>query len=94
MNETRGRSSGPLVSAPGAGMRALALGMPDTVRTNDYWRKKYPDMVAKAESTSLARLWAKDRHAGGDGLLFDQEMEPFLADPFRGTVERRVLDTG
>jgi 3-oxoacyl-[acyl-carrier-protein] synthase-3 len=94
MKEARGPSRGPLVSAPGAGMRALALGMPDTVRTNDYWRKKYPEMVAKAESTNLARIWTKDRNAGGDGLLFDQEMEPFLADPFRGTVERRVLDAG
>jgi 3-oxoacyl-[acyl-carrier-protein] synthase-3 len=75
-------------------MRALALGLPDTIRTNDYWRQKYPGMVEKAESSNLSRIWSKDRHAAGDGAIFDHEMEPFVTDPFRGTVERRVLTSG
>jgi 3-oxoacyl-[acyl-carrier-protein] synthase III len=93
MNARRGNALSTGMSH-GAGMRSLALGLPDSIRTNDYWRKKYPEMVEKAEATNLARLWAKDRNSGGDALLFDEEMAPFIADPFRGTIERRVLGAG
>ena len=94
MNDARERSTHSAGLPVAAGMRSLALGLPDSIRTNDHWRKKYPAMVEKAENTNLARLWTKDRNAAGDGMLFDEEMAPFIADPFRGTVERRVLGAG
>jgi 3-oxoacyl-[acyl-carrier-protein] synthase-3 len=76
-------------------MRSLALGLPQTIRTNDYWQKQNPKPAVRPEESSLARLWARQEKAdGGDGALFDREMEPFLADQFRGTVERRVLMPG
>ena len=71
------------------GIRSLALSMPCIKRTNDYYREKYPDLIATAEQKSLSRLFSL---ANSDpSNEFDQEMTPYLQDPFRGTVERRVL---
>ncbi|KYC42461.1 3-oxoacyl-ACP synthase [Scytonema hofmannii PCC 7110] len=71
------------------GIRSLALSMPCIKRTNDYYREKYPDMIATAEQKSLARLFSLASSAPSNE--FDQEMMPYLQDPFRGTIERRVL---
>lgn len=35
------------------GIRAIALNFPRTIRTNDYYRENYPQMVAEAEQ----KLW-------------------------------------
>jgi 3-oxoacyl-[acyl-carrier-protein] synthase-3 len=76
-----------------AGIRALAVSFPDVVRTNDYWRTRYPEAVADAQQRTLARLFsAKSAAAPTDA--FDIEMAPYLSDPFRGTVERRALAPG
>jgi 3-oxoacyl-[acyl-carrier-protein] synthase III len=77
-----------------AGMVSLALSFPETVRRNDYWRERYPDVVAKAEEQTLARLWSEKHETTPATAAFDAEMAPFLKDPFRGTVERRVLLPG
>ena len=74
------------------GMRSLAVAFPSVIRTNDYYREKYPDVVAEVESKALARLWKGAEHA--EKNLFSQEMQPYLRDPFRGAVERRVLGPG
>jgi 3-oxoacyl-[acyl-carrier-protein] synthase-3 len=78
----------------GVGIRALALAFPETVRTNDYFRENYPEVVATAQQKSLSRVWSphKTRESARD--VFNEEMAPFLDDPFRGTVERRVLGPG
>ncbi len=73
-----------------AGIRALALAFPPTVRTNDFWRTEHADAVANAEGRALAKLWSPS----GDAAIFEQEMAPYMADPFRGTVERRVYGPG
>src|SRR5262245_1588599 len=75
------------------GIRSLAVNFPDTVRTNDYWREKYPEAIAAAEQKSLARLFSA-KSAAPPTDPFDIEMLPFLEDPFRGAVERRVLRPG
>jgi 3-oxoacyl-[acyl-carrier-protein] synthase-3 len=73
-------------------MRALALGLPKTVRTNDHWQGNSPTATPRTEETTLTKLWSPEKQSnGGDVALFDREMQPYLADPFRGTVERRVL---
>ena len=72
------------------GIRSLSISLPSQVRTNDYWREKYPGLVAAAEEKSLARTFAPI-DPSSNTLIFDEEMEPYLADPFRGTVERRIL---
>ena len=47
-----------------------------------------PELVASAEQHALARIWSRSDGAGPP-TAFDVEMEPYLADPFRGAVERR-----
>ncbi|AUB42685.1 fabH [Nostoc flagelliforme CCNUN1] len=71
------------------GIRSLALSLPSIRRTNDYYIEKYPEMFAQAEQKSLAKLFSL---AGSiPGNEFDLEMMPYLLDPFRGSVERRIL---
>lgn len=69
------------------GMRSLAVAFPSLVRSNAYFRARYPDVVAAAAEKALARLWPKEPPQNP----FTAEMQPYLADPFRGAVERRVL---
>jgi 3-oxoacyl-[acyl-carrier-protein] synthase-3 len=73
------------------GIRALAVAFPELVRENSYWREHHADAVATAEGRALARLFSM-KAASEDP--FDIEMAPYAGDPFRGTVERRVLAPG
>lgn len=72
------------------GVRAVAVGMPRTIRTNQYWRERAPHLIAESEQRSLARTFAPVEPSA-DSQPFDAEMAPYLADPFRGAVERHVL---
>jgi 3-oxoacyl-[acyl-carrier-protein] synthase-3 len=74
-----------------AGMTSLAVSFPKDVRTNDYFRAKCPELVADAEQRTLAKVWRRDV-APTDA--FALEMLKYTGDPFRGTVERRVLPPG
>lgn len=76
------------------GMRSLAVSLPPTVRTNDYYRTRHPEIVAEAERKTLARVWSKSDALERTSNAFDVEMLPYVDDPFRGTVERRILDQG
>lgn len=76
----------------GVGIKAVSYAVPEQVRRNAYWHERYPELVAKAEEQSLARVWA--RREAEERNIFDEEMEPYLADPFRGAVERRILADG
>jgi 3-oxoacyl-[acyl-carrier-protein] synthase-3 len=75
------------------GIRSLAVSFPNVVRTNEYWRSRYPEAVAGAQEKSLARLFSA-KEAGAPTDAFDVEMGPYTSDPFRGTVERRALAPG
>jgi 3-oxoacyl-[acyl-carrier-protein] synthase-3 len=66
---------------------AIGVCFPDEVRTNDWWDVRYPNVVANAREAVLARVWAEH----GAGSLYDRCIEPYLDDPFRGTVERRWM---
>jgi 3-oxoacyl-[acyl-carrier-protein] synthase-3 len=78
-----------------AGLRSLAIDFPRVVRTNNFWRERYPDIVRNASDRSLARLWEPVPGRAPSGTdIFDEEMAPYTEDAFRGTVERRVLGTG
>lgn len=71
----------------------MAVSFPDSVRTNGYFRERYPEVVAEAERKALARVFSQqDEQLRPD--TWELEMEPYLADPFRGAVERRVLAEG
>ena len=70
------------------GIRALAVCMPEQVRTNSYWG---PEHVLAHEKRTLARVFATSDKAGPSAETVDAEMTTYLSDPFRGTVERRIL---
>lgn len=74
------------------GIRSLAVSFPSILRTNDYYRKKFPQMVAEAEKSALAKLWRKQQEAST--RAFDEQMDAFVSDPFQGTVHRRILAPG
>ncbi len=74
------------------GIKSIAVSFPSIIRTNDYYKEKYPDLVAKADDKSLAKLMSLvDATPSNE---FELEMEPYLKDPFRGTVQRRILGEG
>ncbi|MEK7704003.1 MAG: 3-oxoacyl-[acyl-carrier-protein] synthase III C-terminal domain-containing protein [Myxococcota bacterium] len=79
-----------------AGLLSLSVRFPKNVRTNDFWREHYPDVVKDAEQRTLARLWAKPTGdvAQAEADLFTAAMVPYVDDPFRGTKQRRVLADG
>ena len=74
------------------GIRSLAVSLPSVIRTNSYYQGKYPELVAKAESKTLCRLMSLTESTPSND--FELEMMPYLKDPFRGTVERRILGEG
>jgi 3-oxoacyl-[acyl-carrier-protein] synthase-3 len=73
------------------GILSVSSVLPKNVRTNDFYRRRYPELVADMERRTLARLFSA-AHAEHELNAFDRAMSPYLDDPFRGTVERRVLD--
>jgi 3-oxoacyl-[acyl-carrier-protein] synthase III len=74
------------------GIRSLAVSFPSIIRTNDYYKQNYPELIAKAEKKSLAKLFTPAKSTPSNE--FELEMMPYMSDPFRGTVERRVLGSG
>src|SRR3712207_6690939 len=71
------------------GIRSLAVSFPSIIRTNDYYRENHAELIAQAEQKSLSKLFSSV--ASTPSNEYDKEMQPYLQDPFRGTVERRVL---
>ena len=74
------------------GIRSLAVSFPSIIRTNDYYRENHPELVAQAEQKTLSRVFSTNKSSTGNE--FEQEMLPYLSDPFRGTVARRVFAEG
>ncbi|MGI0493628.1 3-oxoacyl-[acyl-carrier-protein] synthase III C-terminal domain-containing protein [Alkalinema pantanalense CENA528] len=76
---------------PSVGIRSLAVSFPPTVRTNQYWLDQFPGLVSPIQrSARLPQpLELPDNPSGLEMWL--QAVTPYLADPFRGSVERRVL---
>jgi 3-oxoacyl-[acyl-carrier-protein] synthase III len=75
------------------GIKAIAVTFPDIIRTNDYYRQHNPEMIAQAEQKTLAQAFSVAASNGDDFEpdIWTQEMMPYISDPFRGTVERRVV---
>lgn len=74
------------------GIRSIAVTFPSVIRTNNYYRENYPELVAGAEAKTLSKVFStSDPNALNE---FDLEMAKYLSDPFRGTVERRVFGPG
>ncbi|MBE9016060.1 3-oxoacyl-ACP synthase, partial [Chroococcidiopsidales cyanobacterium LEGE 13417] len=75
------------------GIRSIAVKFPRIVRTNDYWREKFPELVDRASPKRVRLEQPTAFSTDASGIeIWSQEVKPYLADPFRGNVERRVLD--
>lgn len=74
------------------GIRSLAVAFPSIIRTNDYYRENYPELIAQVEQKSLSKMFSAVTSTPSNE--YEQEMAPYLKDPFRGAVERRVLPPG
>lgn len=73
------------------GIRSLAVSFPNIIRTNDYWLEKFPQLMQQAPRK--ARLFKSASTEEEHGLdIWSQAVAPYLSDPFRGNVERRVVD--
>lgn len=73
------------------GIRSLAVSFPSVIRSNDYWQQKYPEMV-RSQPKRNQRTRSTVSSSEDNGFdLWSQEVAPYLSDPFRGNVERRVL---
>lgn len=73
-----------------AGITAISVYFPKHVRHNDWWREQAPGFVAKLEQRAEAQVW----EAANAENPWQAAMAPYLDDPFRGSVERRVLGPG
>ncbi|MEA5552718.1 3-oxoacyl-[acyl-carrier-protein] synthase III C-terminal domain-containing protein [Anabaena cylindrica UHCC 0172] len=74
------------------GIRSLAVSFPSIIRTNDYWRHKFPNLFAKEKLRKTRIVPAIESTSDNNGIdIWSQEVAPYLSDAFRGNVERRVL---
>ncbi|WP_437580010.1 3-oxoacyl-ACP synthase III family protein [Sorangium sp. So ce887] len=65
--------------------------LPRWIRTNDYWRKRYPE---RYERKPDGRPRAAGPLPNVSRSAYDIEMDRYLDDPFLGAVERRVVGPG
>jgi len=71
-----------------AGISSLAVCFPQTIRTNEYWQQKYPELAAPPRKQRTAR---NKSNLNRELDIWSEEVAPYLRDPFRGNVERRVV---
>lgn len=82
------------MSSPVAvGVRSLAVAVPAKVRSNDELRARYPELFARPEASPLGQI-VSGLDSGPDTASFDAASAPYVDDPFRGVVERRILAPG
>ncbi|APG50849.1 TPA: 3-oxoacyl-ACP synthase [Providencia stuartii] len=62
------------------GIQAVAIHLPEGLRTNAWWDKE-------AITSSHSPKFSTHQHLS----LYDKAMQPYLSDPFLGSVERRVV---
>jgi 3-oxoacyl-[acyl-carrier-protein] synthase III len=80
------------VTSHSIGIRSLAVSFPTLIRTNDYWYEKFPELAVQAQPKRVRLPRTSQSTSNNDGIeIWSQEVAPYLNDPFRGNVERRVL---
>lgn len=73
------------------GICSLSVCFPSVIRTNEYWSKLFPDLAIQAQSKRVRSSNISHSFSNSELDIWSQEVAPYLADPFRGNVERRVL---
>ncbi|HEY9670138.1 MAG TPA: 3-oxoacyl-[acyl-carrier-protein] synthase III C-terminal domain-containing protein [Waterburya sp.] len=77
---------------PPAGIRSLALSFPSLIRTNNYWIEKSPNLITRNKPRRARISKSTELTNSNNGLdIWSQEVAPYLPDPFRGSIERRVI---
>lgn len=77
------------------GIRSLAVSFPSIIRTNDYWRNKFPNLFNKEKLRKTRVSQSLEPTLDNHGIdIWSQEVAPYLSDSFRGNIERRVLGEG
>lgn len=74
-----------------SGVSSVGICVPKNIRTNDYYLNHPSANVQQSLEVGLGRLWNK---LPGVQDPFSIEMESYLNDPFRGSKERRVMESG
>lgn len=69
------------------GLRSLTIKFPETIRTNDYWYENFPHLLPKTRK----RQRVATAIGNNDSDIWSQAVAPYLGDPFRGAIERRIL---
>lgn len=82
-----------LVKSIAAEIQSLSVELPKVIRTNDYWRERFPEIVQNVEDQGRHKVWSPPADSRASSI-FLEEMAPYLPDPFRGTIERRALAPG
>lgn len=92
----------PVPPVPGH-IRSLGVAFPREVRRSSWWEERYPELVANEREATLAKVWTSfgdgapgggPRAAQSGTSIYDDAIAKYLQDPFRGTVERRVISGG
>jgi 3-oxoacyl-[acyl-carrier-protein] synthase-3 len=76
-------------------IRGLGAALPEKVRTNDAWPESFGRRLKEASKRDFTTLeTAADGTAAKLDPCISAAMAPYLDDPFRGAVRRRVLAPG
>jgi 3-oxoacyl-[acyl-carrier-protein] synthase III len=72
------------------GLQSIAVAYPPRRMTNDYWRRKYPELVHEQEHYAGKRVWTTPTSP----RPFETAMRPYFNDAFMGAKVRRWLAPG
>ena len=67
-----------MTSSSGVGIRALSISHPSVVKTNDYWRRYFPDVIKTQEQQALA---AKMQTNANDDAMRQAATQKFFNTP-------------
>jgi 3-oxoacyl-[acyl-carrier-protein] synthase III len=75
------------------GIRSLAVSFGSIIRTNEYWLKKFPELI-QPQKAKRVRLPQSSESTSSQNVIdiWSQAVAPYLSDPFRGNVERRIVN--
>ncbi|AUS99570.1 3-oxoacyl-ACP synthase [Nostoc sp. CENA543] len=75
------------------GICSLAVSFGSVIRTNEYWVRKFPELIPQEKPRRVRLSGSRESISTPNVLdIWSQAVAPYLADPFRGNVERRVVD--
>ncbi len=73
------------------GLQAVGVSVPERVLDNDHWRRGHPQMISDVEGRIW--MWRKPMEWSEGSEAFNREMAPYVRDPFRGSRQRRYLES-